>query len=517
MDATHANRPRRAGIYCRLSYAPDGSLEKVEQQEDDCRELGERLHWTLSDSHVYVDNSRSAWKRNRKRPAWDRMLRDVEAGEIDGLLVYHGDRLIRQPYDLERLLGVADSRGVRLASPSGTRDLDSPDDRFILRIEAAQACREVDNTSRRVKRAIRARVAKGWTTNGGARPFGYGVQTGATTRVDPETGTEVEVPVWDLDRLNEAEAPYIPQIAERLLAGQSQGGIELWLAAEGVLTTEGNPMVRRAIRHIMCSPRIAGLIEHEGDAYPARWPAALDHETWLDVRAYYERSAEAYPYPGRDRRYLLSGHATCYRCQQTVRVKPSGGRNRKDSRIYVCRTPGCRAVGRSVPHLDAYVEGRTVRLLQDQAFLAQLADAPDRPDVAAQINALERRRVDVQAQLDTLADNPDVDVTAALTGLGGIERRLRELRQQVAQSATDRLLARMAGISREAWDAEPVDVRAATVSALWDIEILPATHRGPGFRPDSVRVTRRPRASQADVDGGRADGVQLDAQAQQDG
>ncbi|KAB1141601.1 hypothetical protein F7R91_31780 [Streptomyces luteolifulvus] len=54
---------------------------------------------------------------------------------------------MRQPFDLERLLSVAESRGIRIASPSGARDLDNPDDRFILRIEVAQACRESDNTS----------------------------------------------------------------------------------------------------------------------------------------------------------------------------------------------------------------------------------------------------------------------------------------------------------------------------------------------------------------------------------
>ena len=91
------------------------------------------------------------------------MLQALEAGEIDAIIVYHGDRLMRQPYDLEKLLSVAESKGIRLASPSGVRDLDSPDDRFILRIEVAQACRESDNTSRRVIRALKARAEKGLT------------------------------------------------------------------------------------------------------------------------------------------------------------------------------------------------------------------------------------------------------------------------------------------------------------------------------------------------------------------
>ncbi|MEQ4725788.1 recombinase family protein [Nonomuraea sp. B19D2] len=148
--------PKAAAIYCRLSYAPDGSLEKVERQEDDCRQLADRLAWPIDERHVYKDNSRSAWQRNRKRPAWDELLEAIERGDVDGVLVYHGDRLIRQPYDLEKLLQLADDRQIALASPSGVRDLASEEHRFVLRIEAAQACKASADTSRRVKRGADA-------------------------------------------------------------------------------------------------------------------------------------------------------------------------------------------------------------------------------------------------------------------------------------------------------------------------------------------------------------------------
>lgn len=505
MDATQA--PKCAGIYCRLSYAPDGSVEKVERQEADCRELAVRLGWAVDDHHVYVDNSRSAWQRNRKRPAWDQMLADLVAGVIDSIIVYHGDRLMRQPYDLEQLISIADRGGVRIASVSGTRDLDNPDDRFILRIEVAAQCRESDATSRRLLRTLAANRALGKTQRGGRRPFGYGVQVGTKEKTDPETGAVIEVPVYDTDQPVPKEAQYARDAADRLLAGQSQAGVIAWLREEGVTTTEGAPMNARALRHILLAPRIAGLIEHDGQLYEAAWPGNVPRETWEDIRAYYRRSAEQNPYAGRARKYLLSGvgGAICYRCRQPVNTKPSGGRNRKSARLYSCQVPGCRAVGRSVAHLDAYVEGRTVRLLQDPRLTEQLLQDANRPDVAAEIATLERRRAETQAQLDALADHPDVDVTAALTGLGSFTRRLQELRAQMAVTSQQRLLLRMAGISREAWEAEPVDVRSATVAALWQVEILPATHRGPGFSPSSVRLTRRipgadARGDQAPVD-----------------
>lgn len=492
MDATHAALPTRAGIYCRLSYAPDGSVEKVERQEGDCRDLGGRLRWPLSDRHVYVDNSRSAWQRNRKRPAWDRMLADIEAGEIDAIIVYHGDRLIRQPYDLERLIGIADTRGIRIASVSGTRDLDSPDDRFILRIEAAQACRESDNTSRRTRRDIAASVAKGHTRTSGRRAFGFGVQTGTRIRTNALTGEQREVPVYDMDQQVPEEAHYLDDAADMLLAGRSQGGVIAWFASEGVTTTEGNPMTARGLRHLLLAPRVAGLIEYQGVLYEAAWDGILSREKWEAVRAYYRASAAENPYQGRERRYLLTGIAECHACGHTVRTKPTGGRNRPDARIYHCGNPACRGVGRNLTHLDAYVEARTVRLLNDPAFLGELSSAAEQPTIAAEIAALTRRRDETQQQLDALADHPDVDVTAALVGLAGFEKKLRALRDQLSATSQMRMVGRMTGITREEWEAEPVDVRAATIAALWRVVILPATWRGPGFSPSSVSVTRRP-------------------------
>ena len=111
----------RAGIYCRMSLAIQDDTAKIDDQERMCRLTAERLGWEVID--VYQDNNRSAWKHNRKRPAWDRMLADIEAGKINGIIVYHGDRLTRQPMDLEILISLSRTRGIKLASPTGVRDL----------------------------------------------------------------------------------------------------------------------------------------------------------------------------------------------------------------------------------------------------------------------------------------------------------------------------------------------------------------------------------------------------------
>jgi DNA invertase Pin-like site-specific DNA recombinase len=473
--------PKSAAIYCRLSYAPDGSVEKVERQEEDCRQLADRLAWPIDERHIYKDNSRSAWQRNRKRPAWDRLLDAIERGEVDGVLVWHGDRLIRQPWDLEKLLKLADDRSIALASPQGVRDLASEDDRFILRIEVAQACKSSASTSRRVKRGVDAKAAKGEAWSGGKRPFGYGVPTG-------KTGISGK-PIYDTNQAHPTEFPILCDGLQRLLGGQSLAGVIRWLNSVST-TTEGGRWRAVVFKKIIRSPRIAGLIQRNGQLVPAIWPAAASREEWETLKGLLEENgAHAY---GKERIYLLSGVAECVSCSVGVRTKPANGRRgRKDMRLYHCNNPECsKKVSRSLVHLDEYVTGRVLRRLQDPDLLSMVL-GPE-PGVAAEIVALERRKADTKQTLRNLADHPGLDVADVAASIASFDKKITELRNRHVENARQRLLVRMAGITREQWDATPIDVRADTVRALYRVIILPQTKRGPGFDPASVDLIPLP-------------------------
>ena len=97
-----------------------GDTTKVDDQDRINHRVAEQRGWTIESQHVYKDNSRSAWKRGRKRPGWDAMLAAVERGEIDAIITYHGDRLVRQPRDLENLLDLARPRASRSSRRPGS-------------------------------------------------------------------------------------------------------------------------------------------------------------------------------------------------------------------------------------------------------------------------------------------------------------------------------------------------------------------------------------------------------------
>lgn len=107
----------RAGIYARISSDREGDGLGVNRQLEDCEQLAEQRGWAVAET--YVDDDVSAYS-GKARPEYARMLDDLRTGSINGVLVYHLDRLHRQPKELEEFFEVCEAAGVRdLASFTG--------------------------------------------------------------------------------------------------------------------------------------------------------------------------------------------------------------------------------------------------------------------------------------------------------------------------------------------------------------------------------------------------------------
>jgi site-specific DNA recombinase len=458
----------RAAVYCRISLARHGETIKVDDQEKLCRAVARQRGWTVA--AVFKDNSRSAWQRNRKRDGWDAMLAAIEQGHIDAIIVYHGDRLIRQPWDLELLIRLADERGIRLASPTGERDLDNADDRFILRIEAAQACRESDNTSRRLKRHYDRMAENGIVRLGGrgGRAFGF----------EPDGLT-----------IRTADAGMLREAADRILAGEHLGAICRDLNDRGFRTTTGNPWGHGALKKLMLRPRLAGLLSHRGEILGnAAWPAILDRDRWETVVAVLEHKATGFTYTTNTRRYLLTGIAVCGTCGHPVTIRHN---TRAEAlRGYGCIHPGCpKKVHRSVRHVDPYVEGHVLAHLNDDTFHRRLRPA-GAGQAAADLARLEAHRRRILEEFGDAGDDPDA-VDVVRVSLARNRANIDRVRAEIAAGQRTHILDGAWGIDLARWRRLDLSRQRAIVNATVRVTILPSTRRGPGFDPGSVTVARR--------------------------
>lgn len=454
----------RAIIYTRVSVAALGDTTKTDEQERLCRELCERRGWQVAEP-VFTDSSRSAWRRDRKRPGWDAMLAAVAARRADAIVTYWGDRLVRQPRDLEDLLDLRDGRDLTMASVAGQYDFANPDHRMMMRWEVARACNESDTISRRKKAQYERMRRQGLVRPGGYRAFGF-ARDGLAH--DP------------------AEAAIVRELAGRVLTGVSLGSLVRDLNARGIPTTAGNAWSHTTLRTMLANPKYAGLMP-DGVA-PGAWEPVLDRGQWEQLRAVIAaRSAGSRPpgtAPDNARRWLLSGIAECGACGAGLSIHLTRYGGTTPARTYSCKA--CRKVDRSQPLLDAFVTGRVLARLANRANpLPSAGDAA----AAAELAAVTARRAEAVAVIESLADRPGESLAVLARSLDSFDARIAELRDRAGDGQRQRLLAVHAGLTPDGFGALDLSARRAIVTACYRIVVKPVTRKGPGFDPAGILMS----------------------------
>lgn len=362
-----------AALYCRISQADDDDQTGVDRQERICREIAERRALTIDPAHVFVDNSRSAWSRGRRRPGWDELLERAQRREFRHIIAYHPDRLMRQPRDLEELLQVSDEHQIMLHGEANRRNLSDPDDRFILRIEVAHACRSSDDTSRRLKSALKERAETG-LPHSGKRRFGYEAD-GMTVKED--------------------EAEIVREVFDRYLKGQSPSAIALILYKRGIKTVYGKEWTQGTVRALLDSRHVAGIRMHQGEEVgQGKWPAIIDRGTWEETRARRAyRSAVHQTNLELRRFYLLRGLVMCSRCGTLMSGTKVGG-----VPSYLCvrrsRNGDKKCVRRiAAVKLEGFVTEAAIDLLGRLTVSGQLASTT-LPNAATESVEADQRQLD---------------------------------------------------------------------------------------------------------------------------
>ena len=116
------------------------------------------------------------------RPALSQLMQDIEAGEIDVVVVYKIDRLTRSLADFVRMIEIFDRRNIALVSISQAFDTSDSMGRMILNVLLTFSQFERELIAERVRDSIRTRKRHG-KMHGGLPPFGY-VATPEGLKVD---------------------------------------------------------------------------------------------------------------------------------------------------------------------------------------------------------------------------------------------------------------------------------------------------------------------------------------------
>jgi site-specific DNA recombinase len=445
----------KAAIYARISRDDEGQGYGVDRQVEDCRLLIERQGWEVGE--IFTDNDVSASTSSRKpRPAYARLIEQIQAGEVQILVAYSNSRLTRRgARGWLELIDLANKGVLTIHTVvSGSHDLSTADGRAVALTIAVWDAAEAERTSERLTRQKADRAARGLPQGGRYRSYGY---------------TRKFEPVAD-------EAEVVRDVFERRAAGQSATSIAKHLASRGLTTSSGAMWSGSSVRKLVSRPGYAGLRESKGEIVAATaYPALVDEAVW---RAANGEAASA-SVGTNARRWVLSGIAVCRRCgaPMTGNIRVGGYRCNRER-------GGCG----NTKIKTAWLEGPVVSLALARWTQTEASRTPRsgaRTGEPFDFAAVDERIRAVQVAFAAGELNPQ-DMTAMLRDL----RQKRRVAENVA-SSTSAGIVRGPAISISAWiNADPSIRRLMLAEHLRVVSVGPRRESGPGkFDPGRLSIT----------------------------
>lgn len=219
-------------------YSINAQIEKLAKYAD-------INDWDIYD--IYTDDGRSG-KNITGRPELQRLLKDVEEGRIDNVLVYKLDRLTRSLIDLMEMINFFEKYDCSLNSHTEKLDTSNAVGRMFVKILGTFAEFERENLAERVAFGYEQKTREGNYTNTNG-VFGYDYIRATKT----EDGKLV---------VNPQEAPIVNQIYDWYISGYSMLKITKLLKDMGVPTKRGGKWSQTTIRSILTNPLYVGIVRY---------------------------------------------------------------------------------------------------------------------------------------------------------------------------------------------------------------------------------------------------------------
>ena len=210
---------------------------------------------------------------NLERPGVQNLLKDIEAGRVDVVVVYKIDRLTRSLADFAKLVEVFDAKAVSFVAITQQFNTTTSMGRLTLNVLLSFAQFERELSSERVRDKIAASRRKGkWT--GGSVPLGYDTKDKRLV-------------------VNPAEAKTVRLIFERYLALKSFQKVIDELNARGIVTklrpvagrmSGGVPLAFGPLAYLLRNRTYLGETGHAGKWFPGEHESIIDRGTFDAVQ-----------------------------------------------------------------------------------------------------------------------------------------------------------------------------------------------------------------------------------------
>ena len=250
------------GCYIRVSTQEQASEGySVSEQTDRLKKYSEAMKW---DVKFYTDGGFSG--ANMDRPALQKLIKDVESGLIDKVLVYKLDRLSRSQKDTLYLIeDVFLANNCDFVSMNENFDTSSPFGRAMIGILAVFSQLEREQIKERMTMGLEARAKEGKFHGSAVSPIGYDYIDGELV-------------------INEFEKMQVEQIFQMYLKGYSPNSIVEHLNGKGLFHKYGK-WNRKTVKALLSRKTYLGLIEHKGNIYQGNHEPIISQEIFDAVQA----------------------------------------------------------------------------------------------------------------------------------------------------------------------------------------------------------------------------------------
>ncbi|GEL74885.1 recombinase family protein [Myxococcus virescens] len=486
---------KRCAVYTRKSTAAGLEMEfnSLDAQRESCVSYVQRQPgWALMDES-YDDGGFTG--ANMERPAFQRLLQDVDAGRVDVVVVYKVDRLSRSLLDFAKVMERFNAAGASFVSVTQNFSTADAMGRLTLNMLMSFAEFEREMISERTRDKVAAARRKGkWT--GGRAPLGYEVKDKRLV-------------------VNEYEAVVVREAFELYLQHQQASVVSRLLNEAGRKTKryEAQSGTTRAARkwttqdvlRLLRSPLYAGFVPYGDETHPGEHPPIVERATFHRVQDMLE--GPGIQYHGRNPDYVLRGLLRCGLCGEAM-TPGSTRKGTREYRYYRCVTrdkqgkEGCRAAPLPAAALEDFIVARLREVSVGEGFAAQVhARLTARMQEKHKALRAERAQLPKDLAKRTRESTKWVD---SLTKLEGPARRLLEEKLTAAEEEGAGMRKRLAEVERALDAIEGEKVEAAWVAqalgnfdAVWDA--LTSTNRGRLLRALVGRVVVNEATGKVDV------------------
>jgi site-specific DNA recombinase len=322
----------RCAIYTRKSTTEglDTDYNTLDAQRDGCQHYIQsqaHLGWTVVERR-YDDGGFTGG--NLDRPALQRLLDDIDRGEVDVVVVYKVDRLSRSLLDFARLMERFEKRATGFVSISQHFDTSTSMGRLMLNVLLSFAQFEREIIAERTRDKVQAARRRGkWT--GGTPVLGYAVDhVKHRLRVIDEEAKVVRL-VFELYRRTRS----LDAVAEALRSRRLKQ--KRYKTRKG-LRRGGGEWTRNAVYTVLRNPLYVGKVRGQGETlHPGEQAAILDEPTFTAAGASLDARTTGRKRQPRSDDYALAGILRCAPCEAPMAPCTVKGRNGRRYRYYRCR------------------------------------------------------------------------------------------------------------------------------------------------------------------------------------